>query len=466
MKTIIQYLRSKAPLWGVGGLLLALSSCGDLLELSPPSQIVAENFWKTAGDAEAGLINVYNSMQSPMQENFVLVQNILADDTRANSGGNFTRHEAFVATSVHGNIANLWQNVYDAIHGANDVLASVPAITDPALQKDRVLGEAYFLRGWAFFHMTRQFGKIPLPLEPSKSSEQDFNIKRSEVPAVYAQIISDLQQAEKLLPATHPSNNRARPAKGSARAWLAKVYLEQPQPDYAKALTKCEEIMADAQYKLVPGANFMDIFQAGKQNTTETIFEMSFRPSTATEGHGLDRETVPYTGSAFRVRPHQKIIDAFKASTGDIRAAVSLGRYNNLDYLRKYEQAPPSTTNRGTQSPNIVYLRLADIMLLRAECLNETGKTAEAIPYLNQIRVRAGLAPTTAVSQAQVRQAIRDERFLELCFEEVRWFDLIRWNIAVGTVPNLTEANRDRILWPVPARELDLNPNLDQNPSY
>ena len=446
--------------------LFALSSCGDLLELSPPSQIVAENFWKTAGDAEAGLMNAYNSMQSSMQDNFVIVPNVLADDVRANSGGNFTRHEGFIATSVHGNIANLWHDVYEAIHGANDVLANVPGITDPALQKDRVLGEAYFIRGWAFFQLTRLFGKIPLPLEPSKSSEQDFNIKRSELPEVYAQITKDLQEAEKLLPATHPSGNRARPAKGSARAWLAKMYLEQPQPDYAKALTKCEEIMADAQYKLVPGANFGDIFQVGKQNTSETIFEASFRPSTATEGHGLDRETVPYAGAGFRVRPTQKIIDAFKASPGDLRAAVSLGRYNNFDYIRKYELAPPSTTNRGTQASNIVYLRLADIILLRAECLNETGKTAEAIPFLNQIRIRAGLAATTAMSQAQVRQAIRDERFLELCFEEVRWYDLIRWNIAVGTVPNLTEANRDRILWPVPARELDLNPNLDQNPSY
>lgn len=445
---------------------LALSSCGDLLELDPPSAIVATNFWKTAGDAEAGLTNAYHFMQNSMTQNFITVPLVLADDSRANSGGNFTRHEAFVATSVHGNVLDHWRDVYQAVHGADDVLANVPAITDPALQKDRVLGEAYFLRGWAFFQLTRNWGKVPLPLEPSKSSAQDFNIERSEVPEVYAQIIKDLKGAEKLLPEMHPKNNRARPAKGSARAWLAKVYLQQPQPDYALALAECEKVMADPQYKLVPGANFGDIFAVGKQNTSETIFEMSFRPSTATEGHGLDAETVQYTGSSFRLRPHQKIIDAFKARTGDLRAAASLGTFNNNAYIRKYEQGPPGSSNRGTQTSNIVYLRLADIILLRAECLNELGKTAEAIPYLDQIRTRAGLAPTTATTQAQVRQAIRDERFLELAFEPHRWYDLIRWNIAVGTVPNLTEANRDRILWPVPARELDLNPNLDQNPSY
>jgi starch-binding outer membrane protein, SusD/RagB family len=457
--------RSKAKLLLLGSALM-LSSCGELLELAPPSSIVAENFWKTAGDAEAGLMSTYNFMQNSMTQNFIIVPLVLADDSRANSGGNFTRHEGFVATPVHGNVLDHWVALYQAVHSANDVLVNVPNISDPALQKDRVLGEAYFLRGWAFFQLTRTWGKVPMPLEPSKSSAQDFNMKRSEVADVYAQIIKDLLEAERLLPATHPNNNRARPAKGSARAWLAKVYLQQPQPNYALALAECEEIMADPQYRLVPGANFADIFAVGKQNTTETIFEMSFRPNLSTEGHGLDNDTVQFPGSSFRLRPHQKIINAFAASTGDLRAAASLGTFNNNAYIRKYEQAPPGTNNRGTQASNIVYLRLADIILLRAECLNELNRTSEAIPFLNQVRSRAGLQPTTAATKAEVKLAIENERFLELAFEPHRWFDLIRWNKAVGTVPNLTEANRERILWPIPARELDLNPNLDQNPSY
>lgn len=109
---------------------------------------------------------------------------------------------------------------------------------------------------------------------------------------------------------------------------------------------------------------------------------------------------------------------------------------------------------------------MADIIPLRAECLNELSRTVEAIPFLNQIRTRAGLAATTATTKETVKLAIENERFLELAFEPHRWYDLIRWNKAMGTVPNLTEASRDRILWPIPARELDLNPNLDQNPTY
>jgi tetratricopeptide (TPR) repeat protein len=446
--------------------LLGLASCSDMLELTPQSAIVATNFWQTAGDAEAGLTAAYDYMQNSMTQNFITVPLVLADDVRANSGGNFTRHEAFEATAVHGNVLDHWREVYGAIHAANDVLFNVPNINDPALNKDRVLGEAYYLRGWAFFQLTRTWGKIPLPLQPSKSANQDFQLPRSEVAAVYEQIFKDLLEAERLLPAQHPANNRARPAKGSARAWLAKAYLQQPTPNYQLALAKCEEIMADPQYRLVPGASFASLFAVGQQNTTETIFEMSFRPSTAVEGHDMDRETVPFVGALFRIRPHQKIIDAFAASAGDLRAAPSLGIHNNNRYIRKYEQAPPTTTIRGNQTSNLVYLRLADIILLRAECLNELGRTAEAIPFLNQIRLRAGLAPTTAATQATLKLAIEDERFLELAFEPHRWFDLVRWNKAVGTVPNLTEAKRPRIFWPVPARELDLNPNLDQNATY
>lgn len=302
---------------------------------------MATNFWRSAGDAEAGLVSAYDYMQNSMTQNFVTVPLVLSDDSRANSGGNFTRHEAFTATPVHGNVLDHWREVYFAVHAANDVLDNVPRITDPALNKDRVLGEAYFIRGWAFFQLTRLCGRIPLPLQPSKSADQDFNLKRSNVTEVYAQIVKDLLEAERLLPATHPNNNRARPAKGSARAWLAKVCLQQPQPNYALTLAKYEEIMGDAQYRLVAGNAFGTLFAVGAQNTSETIFEMSFRPSRATEGQDMDAETVQYTGSAFRLRPHPKIITAFAASTGDLRAPVSPGTFNNNAYIRKYETAAP-----------------------------------------------------------------------------------------------------------------------------
>ncbi len=223
--------------------------------------------------------------------------------------------------------------------------------------------------------------------------------------------------------------------------------------------------MADAQYQLVPGANYADIFTVGRQNSIESIWEISNRPNVQQEGNSnFDGELVPAPGNAYRVRVEQKVINAFTAQ--DLRRDITLGTFNNQVYVRKHEAGPPSVTNnRRITDPNIVVLRLADIVLLRAECLNELNRTAEAVPFLNRVRTRAGLAPTTATTQADVRRAIADERFLELCFEGVRWYDLVRTRTVRENVPNFP--GDEKAIWPVPSRELDLNPNLlPQNSGY
>jgi hypothetical protein len=257
---------------------------------------------------------------------------------------------------------------------------------------------------------------------------------------------------------------------------LARVYLHrlgiagttpaQKTEFYQKALAKCEEVMDDKQYKLVDGDKYADIFTVGKQNTSESIFELSYLPNITMEGHNLDNEYVPATGNSYRVIPDNKLIAAFNASHGDMRRTISFDVYDNKPYINKYTAGHPSiTTNRRLQDANVVILRLADIILYRAEILNELDRTNDAIPFLNQIRARAGLPSTTASSQADVRLAIENERYLELCFEGNRWFDLVRTGRAQSNIPKLTDLNK--ILWPVPDHELGLNPNLlPQNPGY
>ncbi|MFP4293981.1 MAG: RagB/SusD family nutrient uptake outer membrane protein, partial [Cyclobacteriaceae bacterium] len=287
----------------------------------------------------------------------------------------------------------------------------------------------------------------------------------NEVSEVFEQIISDLTTAEELLGAE--SQNRARASKGAARAMLAKVYLYRNAPgDLELALTETEEIMADNQYQLVAGADYATIFTVGQQNTSETIFELSYRPNTSVENHGMDRETVPFPNNNPRMAPTEKIIEAFNQNPEDLRLPVSLDTINGRTYIRKYQNAPAEDVARGTQASNVVILRLADVILMRAEILNELGRTGEAIPFLNQIRERAGLQPTAATSQQDVRLAIENERFLELAFEGQRWYDLVRTDRAQEVIGDRL-FDVDRILWPVPGRDIDLNPNLlPQNPSY
>ncbi len=447
----------------ITALLLCAASC-DFLEVTPESEITSSNFFKTAGDAEAAVIAIYDAVQSfTYSRDVMLIPDIQSDQMRANSGGNFTNHQNFVASPGQGNINQIWQASYQVIQRSLDVLENIDNITDPALNKDKLKGEAYFCRGQAYFNLVRLFGKVPIIPKATKDPAQDLQVSRAEVNAVYAQAIADLLEAEKLLPVT--TTNKYRASKGAARGMLARLYLQQG--DFAKALAECEEVMADQQYKLVAGANYADIFTTGKQNTAESLWEISNRPNVAQEGNSnFDGELVPAAGNAYRVRVEQKVVDAFTEK--DLRKAISIGTFNNNPYVKKHEAGPPTVTvNRRLQDPNIVVLRLADIILIRAECLNETGKTPDAIPFLDQIRTRAGLDPTTATSQADVRKAIEDERFLELCFEGVRWYDLVRTKKVRDVIPNFPKDNDNKLLWPVPSRELDLNPNLaPQNAGY
>ena len=446
-----------------------VTSC-DVLDQEPISEIASVNFFQTASDAEAAIVGCYDGFQGNgfVSMLYVLQPIVASDETYPSRGGNYTRINTFEVNANQGDINALWQTVYAGVHRCNDVLINVPQITDPAIEdnRDRIMGEAYFLRAYHFWHLTRWWGKIPLPLQVTASTE-GLNLPREERSVVYDQIISDLEEAERLLP--NNTDNRARASKAAARALMARVFLFRNQEgDYANALEETTDVLGDNFYALLSGQNYGDLFEVGKQNTVETIFEISVRPNVELENQGLDGELVPAAGNRFRVLPEQKILDAFAENPEDLRIPVTLDTVPDTTslFVNKWTVGPvEQVDNRRLQDPNIVLLRLADVILMHAECLNELGQTQEAIPFLNQIRARAGLEPTTAVSQEEVRQAIRNERFLELAFEGHRWFDLVRWGIAVQEVEELNDP--DRILWPVPVREIDLNPNLlPQNPSY
>ena len=437
-------------------------SC-DILEVEPESQISGENFFLTARDAEAALIASYDALQAfTYARDVVIVSGILSDETRATTGGNFTRHQGFNPNLDQGNIRQHWQQSYRTIQRSLDVLENVPNISDPSLEMDRVLGEAHFIIGLSYFNLTRYFGKVPIVETTTKSPDQDFLLSRSEVSEVYEVVIRELEEAERLLPAEN--GNKARATRGAARAILARVYLHRQQAgDYEAALAKCEEVMADDQYQLVTAENYGSIFDVGQQNSIETIFEISYRPELSQEdgSNQFLRELLPTI--RYRVQPEDRMLEAITADPDDIRQHIAVDTFENNIYVKKVYLGDISEPI--TQGPNLIVVRLADVILMRAEALNELGRTTEAVPFLNQIRERAGIAPTNAVTQSDVRLAIESERYVELCFEGHRWFDLVRNGRAQDFVPNLTDP--DRILWPVPVRELDLNPNLlPQNPSY
>lgn len=475
MKTLYSYLLILS--------LVALNSC-DTLDQEPVSIIAESNFYRNGTDAEAGILGVYDALESYVSNNLIIPTEARADAVDVVRGGNWTRDESFASTQNDGHIENTWRFIYNAIGRANDVLANVPGIVDPNFSeaaKNQILGEAYFIRGFLHLHLVMRWGKVPIVTEAFNGLSQDYQPKRNEIAEVYIQVIEDLQQAKALMPGGVEGKIRA--SKWAAAGILAKAYLQRnDNGDLALALAELNDIINSQEYSLVPGADYSSLFRPGQQNTSETIFEVSFGPAGLADA-AYDQEFV--VSQAFRLEPSMKIINAFKADSAlvvgngkeEVRMAAALEYYypnyftnRNRYFIDKFTKDDHTlSSGRAQLHPNVIILRLADVLLLKAEILNEQNNTSEAITILNIIRDRVNLPPTTAVSQSDVRLAIENERFLELAFEGHRYWDLIRTNRAVDVINNKGQfkPTQDRLLWPVPQADIDQNANLlPQNPSY
>ncbi len=457
--------------------LVSLAGCRDVTKQVNPSGITATNFYKNGADADVAINACYDAFQNP--ERYVLWgdgrADVLAVTDRSGTGeqqlvnGNLNSTNGFVG----------WEDMYQAINRTNSVLKNVPTITDPGFagRKERVLGEAYFLRAMAYFYLVRTFDNVPLILDPYESLTQDFFPKQATPAQVYAQVESDLKAAETRLsdkPFSSAVEQKGKASLGAVRSALTDLYLWQKK--YQAAADAAQQVInSPAGYALVSGANFGTIFV--NKNTSESIWEVQFN-NTYLEGNNnnLVNDFLPlggtgYAGGNWTLKYSAKLLNAYAPT--DVRGPVTVRntgtpnvtsfRDPNTQYVNKYQGTLASQNAVRFFDANVMMYRLADVILMRAEALNELGQTADAIPLLNQIRTRAGLPVTTAVSPAEVRLAIENERFLELAFEGKRYYDLKRTGRYAAVTGN-TDPNFLR--WPIPATELTKNPNLVQNPGY
>ncbi|MDR6568161.1 RagB/SusD family nutrient uptake outer membrane protein [Chitinophaga ginsengisegetis] len=454
-------------------LLIAFASCTKVLDQVPEYTIADENFWQTANDAESAAVGIYPAIQS-MSMQFPVAFDAASDATTALliNYSPFTNHGIPVDNTI---VASYWQNNYAGIGRANDLLKHVPLMKDSLFaggRKEQLLGEAHFLRAYFYFNLVKAYGAVPLVLEPYTSFNADFTIARSPADSVFRLIISDLKAAEATLPPTFAAaaSTRGRASQGAAKALLAKAYLSVK--NYDSAAAKALEVMNSPVYTLVSGAAaYSSMFSTGGKNSTEAIFEIQF-VSSSSQANGLFSLYVPVNGipagiqqGSYQITPTAKIIGAYE--TGDIRKNAALGLTTSdpaLPYVNKYTRLTSGT------EPDIIALRLADIILVRAEALNSLGKTAEATEALNIIRRRAFAEPLTSPgahdfpygSETNLTLAIENERFKELAFEGHRFYDLVRTGRAEAVLGITT----DQTLWPVPLREIGRNPRLVQNHGY
>ncbi|KIA85761.1 RagB/SusD family nutrient uptake outer membrane protein [Flavobacterium sp. AED] len=354
---------------------------------------------------------------------------------------------------------------YDGINRCNQALDILPKLDKAdANLRTRLMGEAKFLRAFMYFTLVKCYGGVPivdhLP-NPVSDDDQKMLLTRKTAAEVYAFIESDLADAIAALPnkAAYAADEKARASKGAAYALLAKVNLYQK--NWQKVVDNCNLVTG---YSI--SADYAKMFQLEGENDAESIFEINgvgSVPAKGIEGYSASQGARGAGGWGWGFNtPSQSLLNAYEA--GDVRKNATIifrgttlydGRvvpntvenpmYNFKAYSSQY-------TDGWETDANIKYLRYAEVLLMKAEALNELGQTPQAIPLLNQIRNRAGLGVTTAVSQVDVRTAIWKERRVELAFEFDRFFDLVRTGQAktAFAIDGKTFTEGKNELFPIP----------------
>jgi hypothetical protein len=444
-------------------LAVALTACSSILDIAPTSSIPSEVAITDATAARAALAGAYSGLQQGglYGQRILVWTELLSDNT--DHTGTFDDYADADANRLRAdNNANgrIWNDAYNTINRANQILAKVPALTDlSATEKNEILGEAYFIRALIYHDLVRLWGDTPLRLQPVTSAAEAGTIARSTVAQTYSQILADLAQAEQLITAGKSQTREA--SLGAAYALESRVRLYQS--DWAGAEAAAANVEA-LGYSLAP--NFSDLFDATGNNTPEDIFRVTFTP---TQANLVGFYYLPKPlGGRYEVAPTSGaggIIEAFDPASGgdilnyhptDTRGIWSIVRASNRTYGAKLRNA--------SGDEDIHVIRLAEVILIRAEALAHLNRLPEAAAEYNRLRARAGLAadPVVGLTQAGVLAAIARERRVELAFEGDRWPDLVR----TGQVTSVMGLTTQQSLLPIPQPEIDVAPAITQNPGY
>ncbi len=482
----------------ISSVVFGFSSCDDFLDLNPISEATTGNAYSSASDAEAALIGAYDSFQ----QEYYIWDNIVFNDVISDNyyaGGD--NPEIFAIDNINisptnSRLFNNWSQLYTGIARANVVLQKVPDIKDPKLdvgnRREKILGEAAFLRAYHYYNLANMWGGVPLIIQPVESLDPaETNQPKSSAIEVYSQIIADLNFAIARLPYTYGDDagvNKARATKGAAYALMAKTYAQKDDRDYQKVLAYCDSVITSpANYRLLD--DFTHLFDGNHYNNAESIIEVQF--TGGTEANFGPQMVLPpsVSGDTWRkfVTPSKDLVAAFDNEGDNVRKNASIlfeeapwsDEFWSLEVGGQVPFAYKWKSANGWASTNRQYLlRLADIILLKAEALNELNRPADAKVEVDKVRDRVGLPPTTASGQAEMRMAVLLERRLELCQEAERWDDLRRLGLAVEVMNSLIEIDlRDnqpvdydmqpyKLLLPISQQELNRNPQLKQNDGY
>jgi hypothetical protein len=467
--------------------LLITSSCNGLLDKEPLGRLDADTYFATKEDAIQAVNTAYRPLLvNNTNNNFYWVLGTVASDD-AIAGGDGSRPgineiDIMGHTAATQEFNDLWKLNYAGIVQANTVIEKTPLIEADQAFKDRVIGEALFLRSHYHFILAQVFGNVPLILNIQPPDE--VLVPRTAQATIYAQVASDCALATSMLPLSYSGADVGRATKGAALALKAKAHLYLKE--YNSVVNTVADIKALGIYSLQ--ANYNDNFLDSTQNNSESVWEIQHTNLELGVGNSLNQwwasKKVP-DGYGY-AEVDTGFVNTFEANDPRLKFTVA---QKNEDYFgvvykasfsstgagpRKYLQPVSEATQKSDGGINYTYIRYAEVLLWEAEAFAELGQTSDALAPLEEVRARARaqaedpsttLPAITTTDQQQLIDIIRHERRVELGFEMHRFFDLVRWGIAGQVIPKFTIGKNE--VFPIPQTELDLNPNLlPQNANY
>lgn len=503
--------------------IVAFSACDDFLTVESPDKLTSEKYWRNESDAEKGLASAYSKLEhfiDPWEFSEVrwpveaFREDMIETGSDINNYPNLGELATFTYTNGNSQISLYWKNIYRGINYANQVIEKVPSIAmENKEYQAQILNEAYFLR--AYYHLKLQLNWEQIILRDKylvTVSSGELGEPLSTREATWDFIISDLVKAQKL-PTTLKAEQLGRATAGAANAYLGFAYLTRAYETPAKK----EEYLTAALNALneVKGYNlekdFLSMFNGQNQNSKESVFELQCTMNSADGANYKTQMNMWLAASELggwdEIIPSKALMNEFKkegeiATTNRYDSRLYQTIFFQCDYFndeskrvygKKYDERfrykeigedgkptdnwitydrpvfrkslPATVEELGADRVgyNIPLMRYANVLLMKAEVLNEQGHPELAIPLINEIRdVHGDMPAMTGTSQAAVKAQIEHERILEFPLENYRFYDLRRWGktqeVLTATGRRFDAAKHN--FFPIPLTELNSNDKL------
>lgn len=474
-------------------LVFVFFSCENKLELNPISDKNVGSFYETEDEFYQAIMGCYDGLQNAMlKQNY----SYMLTESRSDNAwqqvdyddGRTCRFNEDADLTI---LNSAWAGLYKYISRCNYILESLNenTVLDTDV-KNQFEGEARLMRALFYFELVRFYGEVPL-VDKVISIDEGYSLGKSSVEDIYNFIVSDMKSAEGLLPDVKPSANPNRLTELAAKGFLGKVYVFR----CGYPLNKDEWGLAATELKAVLDGignagffdNYSDIFDINNEGGEQAIFSIGCKSGSEGEGNpfptrntpndiksGTDSLMLQYGGSPFRLFLDNYILESMFDEPGDLRSSytiqkkyinTSLDTITNQPFCRKYRSGTLAAANDW--DIDWILLRYTDVYMLYAEAQYHQNEKTEALNILNKVRERAGLTDLEATdidTEDEFVDVLLRERRKEFCFENQRWFDLVRTDKALeimepflsyyGSGANFT--SRDQYYYPIPQQETDI----------